>query len=414
MSVLVECPICHQKQSLRNKRCPCGENLDKAKKASRAKYCTSHRLPVESPGEGEPKTVQRREFVGYSLEEAKDADGKRRGQKRENRIFEILPSGQMAFKELADWYCGQDFVKQKDYYASFCYYIANFNKVFGATIANKITTIEVLNYQAKRKKAGYSDSYVDHEVGAAKTIIYAAYGDAKVSEKTVMVFKKVPKLLKKKRNARKRILTPVEFQALMKYLPLHTKRMMVLNLYTGMRRGEITALMRPQIRKEKRIIELEATDTKDSDPRLIPYGDVVAALFDSIPEDLRDNHVFLYRGRPFKDIRTGLKRACKLAGIPYGRNVKEGFVFHDIRRTFNTFTRKAGVDKTVTKDMTGHDSDDMYDWYNVVDNDDKRLAVQLFENFMRDLLDGAGKKKKVDHFVDQRRPRDGEGPAVSK
>jgi hypothetical protein len=56
----------------------------------------------------------------------------------------------------------------------------------------------------------------------------------------------------------------------------------------------------------------------------------------------------------------------------------------------------------------------MYDWYNVVDNYDKRLAVQLFENFMRDLLDGAGKKKKVDHFVDQRRPRDGEGPVVSK
>lgn len=203
MSVLVECPICHQKQSLRNKRCPCGENLDKAKKASRAKYYTSHRLPVESPGEGEPKTVQRREFVGYSLEEAKDADGKRRGQKRENRIFEILPSGQMAFKELADWYCGQDFVKQKDYYASFCYYIANFNKVFGATIANKITTIEVLNYQAKRKKAGYSDSYVDHEVGAAKTIIYAAYGDAQGKRKDCDGLQKSAEAFKKEAQCKK-------------------------------------------------------------------------------------------------------------------------------------------------------------------------------------------------------------------
>jgi len=34
MAILQECPICHRKQSLKNKRCnKCENNLDKAKRA---------------------------------------------------------------------------------------------------------------------------------------------------------------------------------------------------------------------------------------------------------------------------------------------------------------------------------------------------------------------------------------------
>ena len=57
--------------------------------------------------------------------------------------------------------------------------------------------------------------------------------------------------------------------------------------------------------------------------------------------------------------------------------------------------------------MTGHDSDDMYDWYNIVDDDDKRLAVQLFEEFMKDLFYGTAKKTKVDLPVDSPQKRSG-------
>ena len=47
---------------------------------------------------------QRKEFVGYSIEEARDADGKRRSQKRENRIFDIKPEAKRTFEELKEWY----------------------------------------------------------------------------------------------------------------------------------------------------------------------------------------------------------------------------------------------------------------------------------------------------------------------
>lgn len=105
----------------------------------------------------------------------------------------------------------------------------------------------------------------------------------------------------------------------------------------------------------------------------------------------QDNHVFQYKGKPVKDIRAGLRKACQKAGIKYGRFVKGGFIFHDLRHTFNTYMRKAGVQESVIMDITGHASRDMFDRYNTVDEDDTRKAVDQFSGFI----------DSVDHFVDQ-------------
>ena len=95
MAVLAECPICHKKQGAKNKLCACGEDLDKAKRSKRVRYWIKYRLPGGK---------QRKEAVGYSVEEARDADGKRRVQKREKRIFDIKPEAKMTFKQLGEWY----------------------------------------------------------------------------------------------------------------------------------------------------------------------------------------------------------------------------------------------------------------------------------------------------------------------
>ena len=58
-------------------------------------------------------------------------------------------------------------------------------------------------------------------------------------------------------------------------------------------------------------------------------------------------------GKPLKSIDTGLKRACNEAGIPYGLKAKGGFTFHDLRHTFNTNMRKAGVPESVIMEISG-------------------------------------------------------------
>lgn len=91
--------------------------------------------------------------------------------------------------------------------------------------------------------------------------------------------------------------------------------------------------------------------------------------------------MFQFNGKPVKDIRTALKKACKDAGIEYGRFVKGGFIFHDLRHTFNTNMRKAGVSDSVIMEITGHSTREMFDRYNTIDEEDTRKAVNQLEEF---------------------------------
>ena len=48
-----------------------------------------------------------RSFEGldpYSIEDARDADSKRKVQKKENRLLDIKAESKMTFQELTDWY----------------------------------------------------------------------------------------------------------------------------------------------------------------------------------------------------------------------------------------------------------------------------------------------------------------------
>lgn len=80
------------------------------------------------------------------------------------------------------------------------------------------------------------------------------------------------------------------------------------------------------------------------------------------------------------DIRDGFKRGCTAAGIPYGRNTKDGFTLHDLRHTTKTYLRKAGVDRNVRMAIFGHtDGNDMDSRHDTVDETDLLSAVDQLE-----------------------------------
>ncbi len=99
MAILAECPICHMQQAVKHRNCVCGEDLVKAKRLKKVRYWVNYRLA---------NGKQRREAVGYLIEEARAAEGKRKAQKYENPvILEKVPAEKMIFTELADWYLEQ-------------------------------------------------------------------------------------------------------------------------------------------------------------------------------------------------------------------------------------------------------------------------------------------------------------------
>ena len=44
MGIRAECPPCHKKQTVKNKVCTCGQDMDKAKRAKKVKYHISYRV----------------------------------------------------------------------------------------------------------------------------------------------------------------------------------------------------------------------------------------------------------------------------------------------------------------------------------------------------------------------------------
>ena len=396
MAVLAEC-LCHKKQSLRNKVCSCGQDLVKLKRSNKVNYWITYRLPG-----GKQKFEKITGENANSLEYARDADSKRKVQKRENRIFDIKPESKMTFNELTKWYMDLEKVKNLAYYPTLKICLDRFNEEFGSMIVSQIKPADLENYQARRKGQGRADQTVDQEIGSAKAMINKAFENDLVGGDTLKAFKRVRKLLKRNANARKKILAPNQFNRLMEHLPLHTKWILATAFYTGMRSREVLSLTWSKVSLKDRTIQLEAKDTKDREPRLIPICNGLYEILNGIPRALHDDHVFLYRGnagkkpgRPVKNIRKSLANSCEKAGIPYGRFMRDGFVFHDLRHTFNTYMRKAGVQESVIMDITGHSTREMFDRYNTIDADDKKDAINRFEGFLHNT------SATVDQTVDQ-------------
>lgn len=378
MAVLVGCPACHAKISVKNKKCRCGQDMDEAKKR-KGKYAVQYWVDTRIGNK------HKREKVGPSIKEAQDADGKRKVQKRENKFFEILPDAKMTFEELTKWYVKQEKVKAKAYFPTIVFNLNSFNAVFGDYIVNTIKPVDLENYQAQREKEGLSKAYIDSHITAARTMINKAFDNDLVGGDIVKVFKRVDKLLKKGENARDRILSKEEFDKLVEALPAHTKAIFLTGFYTGMRKGEVLNLTWDKVDLKARMIRLHADDTKESKKKRVPICDELKAILDRIPKAIHDNHVFLFKGKPIKDIRTALKNACEKVGIAYGRGNKDGFVFHDTRHCHNTIARRAGVASSVRRSIHGHASEEMDYRYDTVEDNDLRQAAQQIEAYWKNV-----------------------------
>ena len=85
-------------------------------------------------------------------------------------------------------------------------------------------------------------------------------------------------------------------------------------------------------------------------------------------------------------MRDGLKRACEKVGIIYGRFAEGGIIFHDLRRTFITNARKAGVTSNVTNRITGHSNrGNMNARYDQIDGSDLLKAIDKIEDYLESI-----------------------------
>jgi len=391
MSILCECPICRNRQKVSNKICKCGENLDRAKRSTRVKYWISYRLPNRK---------QRREVVGYRIDDARAAEGKRRAQKKEQpRVLELLAIEKITFQELTDWYLGLSSVKKLASYQRIKDALQNYNKALGQTRINDLTLNDLEEYQLKREEQGKAPATIDMELTIAKTMVTKAFDNDKIGGDALRPFRRVRRRLKKGSNARQRTLKFDEYLRLVLVSPEHLRPIIILGFYTGMRIGEILNLKRAQVDRKSGFIRLGDQDTKEGRKKSIPINRHVEEVLDQIISHVNHDYIFTYRHKPVTKIRKAFRIACVTADIPYGSKVQNGIIFHDIRRTVKTNMLNSGVDKIYRDCILGHSLQGMDAYYMAPSEEDLRKAMRKYTNWVDEQLT---KIENVDLFVDQR------------
>ncbi len=212
------------------------------------------------------------------------------------------------------------------------------------------------------KKGTYKPATVNRMLALMKRIYNLAMREELVDKNPCFKVSMLPE-----NNKRDRVISHEEFQKLLSYLPAHAAQIVTVAYYTGMRAGEIFNLTWDKVNLKEGYIDLGAEDTKTGYSRRIYLSTEIKDMFHNLSKvrKIAHNFVFTYKGRPVKSIRKSFRNACKKAGI------KELWI-HDLKHTFNTNMRKAGVDRSIIMKITEHKSMSMFERYNTVDEQDAR------------------------------------------
>jgi integrase len=318
------------------------------------------------------------EKVGHSKKLAERAHQKKMVEWAERKFLDIREESNMTFSQLVEWYLELPVARQAKTISFIERACRRLEEVFGQLPIREIKPSMVEEYQQQRSQVPTwcgkqrTPAGVNRELTVLKRIFNLALREDLVSKNPCWKVKLLPE-----NNARDRILSLQELGLLLQHLPRHAALVVHFAYLTGMRAGEIFNLTWDKVDLGQRLVRLGAEDTKTSESRVIYLNDAAMELMEEAGKvrALGHNRVFTYKGHPLKSIKTCLTRACREVGIM-------NFRFHDLRHTFNTNLRRAGVHHSVIMKLTGHKTAAMFHRYNTVDAGDAKDAYQKLETLL--------------------------------
>jgi integrase len=372
MAIHVKCPVCKVRFSYKKKKCRnCGEMIDPYKRAKKLTYYVVFRYDG----------IQKVKSAGKDFQKAKALDAKLCVAKYDGSLKDFISKKEMTFNQVASWYYDLPSVQNISYIKDLRLYSNHFLKEYGEYNVMNIKSENIEAFQYQKKAEGYSDSYIDKMVSSIYAMVKKAVYNDLIPSRATIPFVNISKFLRKNSNARNRVLSRSEYDLIYQNLGNHLKPVFATAYWTGMRKNEILTLTWDRVNLSTNLIYLRSEDTKDKEERWVYIPEPLVKVFSELVPKAK-GYVFTFRGKPISDIRTGLKLACNKAGVKYGQRQKGGFVFHDLRHTFNTNARKAGVSESVIMKMTGHSTREMFDRYNTVDFKDLSSASNQLSNFL--------------------------------
>jgi integrase len=245
----------------------------------------------------------------------------------------------------------------------------------GKLYAARLTLQDVENYRSKRfaeitRRGGPpAPATIDRELALLKKCLNHAVACGKLSKNPI-----APVGLLRKPNARRMVVKEQTLERILEHTQPALRPAFVLAYETGMRKREVSFLRFSRVDFEAGCIRLHAGDTKTDEARVVYLTERALQAIRSVPRQLHGEFVFVNpeTGKPWDDLNRHLQKACRRAGL-------EGIVFHDLRRSFVTNARRRGVPESVVMKLSGHRTRNVFERYNIVDENDLREAVLQIE-----------------------------------
>jgi integrase len=247
-----------------------------------------------------------------------------------------------SFTELAEYY--KRWAERQKSFRSKKGFVHQLVEVFGNCPLRRFTTRQIEEWQTKRLAVN-KPATVNRLLATLKHMFTKAVEWEMVEEEALKRVRRV-KLLPEN-NRRLRYLSKEQCKDLITCCAPHLRPIVITALNTGMRKEEILSLQwEKHIDLKHGFILLDVT--KNGERREIPINRTSLDTLKELVRHINSPYVFVdANGNRYRDVRRSFKSALRKAGI-------KDFRFHDLRHCFASHLVMAGVDLTTVKELLGH------------------------------------------------------------
>ncbi len=264
-------------------------------------------------------------------------------------------------------------------------------KTLGGMRIVNISTAVVKNYIQTRLENGYSNASINRELAALKRMLHLG---VQCTPPKVNLIPFIPTL--KESNVRKGFLERSEYKGVKDVLPEELRPIITFGYHSGWRKSEILGLTWDRVDLHEGIAWLDPGETKNEEGRTLHMKGELLEEMKALhrKRQLGCPYVFHRNGKPIKGFRKAWITACIRVGLCEVLKDREGNpvvikgkrsggrvvkiptrIFHDFRRTAIRDMVRAGVSERVAMKISGHKTRNVFDRYNIVNDQDLREAA---------------------------------------
>jgi integrase len=293
-----------------------------------------------------------------------------------------IPEENPTFAGFADHYLKYSEANKSCYGVEFYYVDRTLVPFFGDLTLNKINPLRVELFKQKRLKDGLKKSSINREVGLLKSMLATAVKWQLIEKNGA----KEAKLFRLDDPSADRVLSYDEEDKLLSacdrpellHRAPHLKSIILVALYTGLRRGEILRLRWADIDFEQDVLIVRRSKTESGRGRRVNLNSKLREILLGLCQEKCGEWLFPSpkrfqtpgeSQRHIADIKNAFRRAIRLAGI-------QPITFHQLRHTFCSRLANAGIPLPIIQDLAGHASIMMTRRYTHPSSDLKQKAVE--------------------------------------